>query len=223
MISGSCLKAFRKTKRLLEHGSNARKTLIPVGQYQRLLNCASAYFKPVLIIAFSTGMRISEIRMLKWPYVDKQKMMIRLPKDITKESRDKNIPINHHVKTVLAQLPRSITHNYVISCNGAPIKDYSRLRREFERTCKMAFVPYGTKMEQGIIFHDIRRTVKTNMVAAGIDKVHRDTIMGHSLRGIDQHYIIPTDLSLTEAMEKYTRWLDGQLNLANVDYSVDYG
>lgn len=61
------------------------------------------------------------------------------------------------------------------------------------------------------------------MVAADIDKVHRDTIMGHSLRGIDQHYIVQTDETLTGAMGKYTKWLDGQLNFANVDYSVDYG
>jgi integrase len=223
MISGSCLKAFRKTKRLLEHGSNARKMLISTEQYLRLLNCASAYYKPVLIIAFNTGMRIGEIRRLKWPYVDKPKMMIRLPKDITKESRDKNIPINHHVKTVLTELPRSIAHDYVISYNGRPVKDYSRLRRQFENTCKKACIPYGTKIGQGIIFHDIRRSVKTNMVNAGIDKIHRDTIIGHSLKGMDAHYIVPTDESLTEAMGKYTKWLDDQLNFANVDYSVDYG
>jgi hypothetical protein len=40
---------------------------------------------------------------------------------------------------------------------------------------------------------------------------------------MDAHYIVPTDESLTEAMGKYTKWLDDQLNFANVDYSVDYG
>jgi len=223
MISGSCLKAFRKTKCLLERGSNARKMLISIEQYLRLFNCASAYFKPVLIIAFNTGMRVGEIEKLRWAYIDWAKMMIRLPKEITKEKKAKNIPISRHVKAVLDDLPRSIVHDYVISYKGRPIKDYSKLRRQFENACKTANIPYGSKIEQGIIFHDIRRTVKTNMVAAGIDKVHRDTIMGHSLRGIDQHYIVPTDESLTEAMGKYTKWLDGQLNFANVDYSVDYG
>ncbi len=223
MISGSCLKAFRKTKRLLEHGSNARKMLISTEQYLRLLNCASAYFKPVLIIAFNTGMRVGEIEKLRWSYIDREKMMIRLPKEITKEKKDTNIPINHHVKTVLDDLPRSIVHDYVISYKGRPIKDYSKLRRQFEKACKKAGIPYGTKIGEGIIFHDIRRTVKTNMVAAGIDKIDRDTIIGHSLKGIDRHYIVPTDESLTAAMKKYTEWLDGQLNFANVDYSVDYG
>ncbi len=44
---------------------------------------------------------------------------------------------------------------------------------------------------EGIIFHDLRRTVKTNMLSAGVDKVYRDTILGHSLQGMDVHYMAP--------------------------------
>jgi integrase len=82
-------------------------------------------------------------------------------------------------------------------------------------------MPYGTKIGQGIIFHDIRRTVKTNMLEAGVDKIHRDTILGHALVGMDSHYIITTDESLKKAMGKYTVWLDDQHNFANVDVNVD--
>jgi integrase len=220
MISGSCLKAFRKTKRLIERGSNARKTLLSIEQYLRLLNCASAYFKPVLIIAFSTGMRVGEIKGLRWSYIDREKMMIRLPKEITKEKKAKNIPINYHVRMALDDLPRSIVHDYVITDKGKPVDDYSKLRRQFENICKKSGIPYGTKNKNGIIFHDIRRTVKTNMLEAGVDKVHRDTILGHALVGMDAYYLIPTDESLTKAMGKYTSWLDGQHNFAIVDETL---
>jgi hypothetical protein len=71
------------------------------------------------------------------------------------------------------------------------------------------------------VFHDIRRTVKTNMLLAGVDRPHRDSILGHSLKGMDAHYIVPSDESLTKAMDRYTNWLDGQLKLANVDQNVD--
>ena len=53
------------------------------------------------------------------------------------------------------------------------------------------------------------------------DKVHRDTILGHSLQGMDAYYIVPTDESLTKAMDKYTAWLDDQQDFANVDANVD--
>ena len=31
--------------------------------------------------------------------------------------------------------------------------------------------------------------VKTNMLNAGVDKVHRNIILGHSLPGLDVHYM----------------------------------
>jgi len=57
------------------------------------------------------------------------------------------------------------------------------------------------------------------MLNAGVDKVHRDLILGHSLKGMDIHYMAPDEDTLKEAMEKYTRWIDDQI--ANVDQSVD--
>jgi hypothetical protein len=61
------------------------------------------------------------------------------------------------------------------------------------------------------------------MLNAGVDKAHRDLILGHSLEGMDIHYIAPDEDTLTQAMEKYTRWLDDQIGhgLASVDPSVD--
>jgi hypothetical protein len=63
----------------------------------------------------------------------------------------------------------------------------------------------------GTTFHDIRRTVKTNMLNAGVDKVHRDLILGHSLTGMDVHYISPSEDDLHRAMGIYTAWLDAQI------------
>ena len=61
------------------------------------------------------------------------------------------------------------------------------------------------------------------MVAAGVDKVYRDTILGHSLKGMDVHYVVPTDGTLINAMTKYTEWLGHQIEVvsANVDQNVD--
>ena len=59
------------------------------------------------------------------------------------------------------------------------------------------------------------------MLNAGVDKVHRDIILGHSLQGMDVHYISPSQEDLTQAMVKYTEWLDIQLALANVGREID--
>jgi hypothetical protein len=41
---------------------------------------------------------------------------------------------------------------------------------------------------------------------------------------MDFHYIVPTEDTLKQAMEKYTAWLDEQIeaHLQNVDHSVNH-
>ena len=58
---------------------------------------------------------------------------------------------------------------------------------------------------------DFRRTVKTNMVSAGVDTIYRDIIFGHSKRGMDTHYIHPSEEELTKVMNKYIAWLEVDL------------
>jgi hypothetical protein len=48
-------------------------------------------------------------------------------------------------------------------------------------------------------------------------------VLGHSIKGMNAHYLVPTDESLTRAMDKYTRWFDREVFSANVDQSVDHG
>ena len=56
------------------------------------------------------------------------------------------------------------------------------------------------------------------MLSAGVDKVYRDTILGHSLKGMDVHYMSPSEDDLHRAMAVYTEWLD--VKLANVAQNV---
>ncbi|MBW2581761.1 MAG: hypothetical protein JRD00_12695 [Deltaproteobacteria bacterium] len=49
------------------------------------------------------------------------------------------------------------------------------------------------------------------MRRAGVDKAARDTILGHSLEGMDVHYLTLEDEDLKLAMDKYTAWLDSQI------------
>jgi len=218
-LDGRVLKAFRSVKRKLKKGSNARKRTLSFDEYVRLIDRSPQHLKACIIIAYNTGMRIGELRLLKWSYVDKSKRLIKLPAKVTKEGRPKKIPINHHVQKTLDSLPRALRHDYVFTYKGQPITTPGGLKNSFKTACKEAKIPCGQKTLNGVIFHDIRRTVKTNMLAAGVDEVHRDLILGHSLKGMDVHYMAPDDDTLREAMDKYTRWINDQFQ--NVDQSVD--
>ena len=219
LVGGRVLKAFRKVKNKLRPGSNARKRIISIEEYLKLINESKSHFRDILVVAFNTGMRTGELRDLKWSYIDRKKMMIRLPEESTKERKAKNIPINHHVKYVLDSVPRALMHDFVFTYRGEPILHKQGFKLIMRRTCEKAKIPYGSKDIDGIIFHDIRRTVKTNMLRAGVDKVYRDLILGHSLKGMDVHYMAPSEDSLKEAMDKYTLWLDAQID--NISAAFD--
>jgi len=107
----------------------------------------------------------------------------------------------------------------VFTCHNNPLRSVTR---NYENACKYADIPYGRKQENGITFHDIRRTVKTNMLKAGVDKVYRDIIWGHSLTGMDAYYMAPTIDDLKNVMDRYTSWFDEQLKLQNVDQTVNH-
>lgn len=212
-VSADTLIIFDQVKRKLVKGSNERERTINIDEYLRLSVTAQAHLKPLLIVARNTGMRVGEICTLKWQYIDRENMSIRLPAEAIKEGektqKGKNIPINHHVKAVLDSQPRALHHDYVFTYKGQPIAGGQETRLAFMTTCKNAGIPYGAK---GIRFADFRRSVKTDMVKAGVDKVYRDVILGHSLKGMDAHYIKPSEDDLTTAREKYTAWLDEQLS-----------
>jgi integrase len=222
IVDGRTVKAFRRVKRKLRRGANARRRTISIDEYLKLVEVAAPHLKGILTVAYNTGMRTAEILGLRWSHIDREKWVIRLPAELPKEKKAKVIPINHHVKNILTSLPRAIHHDAVFTYQNEPIGTLGGVKKSFITACEKAGILQGQDEPEGIIFHDIRRTVKTNMLSAGIDKVYRDMILGHSLRGMDVHYMSPSEDDLHRAMARYTEWLDSQLILQSVDHSVGH-
>jgi integrase len=211
LVDGRTVKAFRKLKRKLRRGANARRRTLSASEYIRLLNIAPPHLRAFLILAVNTGMRLGELRSLKWSHIDRENRCIRLSADLTKENRPKVIPINHHVRRVLAEIPQALHHDFVLTYRGKPIVNVGGVKESFKIACQRAGIEQGRDVAGGLIFHDLRRTVKTNMVNAGVDRVHRDIILGHSLLGMDIHYMAPSEEDLHRAMGVYTEWLNAQI------------
>jgi hypothetical protein len=58
------------------------------------------------------------------------------------------------------------------------------------------------------------------MLNAGVNRVHRDLILGHSLQGMDAHYLVPNEDDLQREMDLYTRWLDEQIKKLTAEIKV---
>ena len=219
LVDGRTVKAFRVIKRKLRKAANARRRILGVEEYPRLLDISPSPLRSILIMGVNTGMRLGEIRALRWPQIVREKQVIRLEAGDTKERKVKIIPLNHHVRKMLASLPRAIHHDYVFTYQNEPIRTPGGIKKAFQTACRKAGIPHGQKEPDRVIFHDIRRTVKTWMLSAGVDKAHRDLILGHSLQGMDAHYLSPSVEDLHRAVAQYTAWLDAQMQ--GVDQNVD--
>ena len=223
IVDGRALRAFRKTKKVSKMSERVRDRIISINEYLKLIDAAVEHTRDMMVVAFNTGMRPGEIKNLRWKYINLKEDFIRLPAKATKERATKNIPINRHAKESFESLNkiRHIDHDYVFTYDGKPFSNIvTGPSNAFQTACKKAGIPSGKKKENGIIPHDFRRTFKTNCLKAGIDKVYRDTIVGHSLRGMDAHYIKPSDEDLRKSMDRFTAWLDDQIK-QSVDHGVD--
>ena len=210
-VDGRTVKAFKVIKKRLKKAANARKQTLSVADFLKLGDNAAKHLQPILTVAYNTGMRAGELRTLQWSHVDKKAGFIRLPADLTKESKAKAIPMNHHVRQALQDVITAIHHGYVFTYKGKPIPERGGLKKSFRTACKNSEIICGRDTAGGLIFHDIRRSVKTNMLAAGVSKEYRDLILGHSLPGMDAHYISVSEDDLRAAMDLYTAWLDRQI------------
>ena len=210
MVDGRFLKAFRSVKRKLKPGSNARSRLVSVVEYLKIITQAPHHLKGIVITAYNSGMRMGEILSLRWSFVDRDNSFFRIPANQTKEGKPKDVPINHHIEKVLNNTPRAVHHDFIFTYQGNSFSE-GGIKRSFKSACINAGVPYGRKTQDGITFHDLRRTFKTSMLTAGVDKVYRDAIVGHSLKGMDAYYLVLSDESLKNAMDIYTRWVDEKI------------
>jgi integrase len=240
-LADICLKPFSATSRLLKHQSdNARKRVLTIAEYIRLIDAAPEHLRALLTMEYWTGMRRGELLGLTWQEVDLKKGFIRLKAERTKEAKAKSIPLNHAALEVLeaAKKNRKVialdNSDHVFMYKGRPLTN--NVSKSIVTACRNAGIIYGQKVEGGLRMHDLRGSFKKNMLLAGVDKIWRDTIMGHALQGMDKHYLQwddgdELDGLLMAAMDKFTSYLDAEIEKVrqsqgkklNFDHILDLG
>ena len=143
LVDGRTVKVFRAVKRKLRRAANARRRTLSIEEYLRLLKVAPAHLRAILVTAMNNGMRLVEILGLNWSQIDRERWVIRLQGDSTKEKKAKVIPINRYVQEVLAGLPRAIHHDVVFTYKNQPISTSGGIKRAFRTACRKAGIPHG--------------------------------------------------------------------------------
>ena len=171
--------------------------------YIRLREALPARLRPVLVLAYYTGMRKSEILGLLWSQVDFQARVIRLEPGTTKNDEARIVPLTgelyHEMKA-----QRKLRDAQFLFCQrvffdhstGKPIKDF---RGSWETACKRIGLPNA-------IFHDLHRTGVRNLIRAGVPERVAMAISGHKTRSVfDRYNIVDEDdvKAAGKAVESY--------------------
>jgi integrase len=97
-----------------------RKGFLDFGGFQKLRENRPERPKPVLMLGFYTGMRLGEIRNLKWEQVDLHEHTIRLNAGETKNNEARIVPLNTETVMMLKMLQKKTDSIFVFG-NGRPL------------------------------------------------------------------------------------------------------
>jgi len=190
-----CAKIDRNpiAKASLLRKSNVRRLVIDEEAFARLLAAADEALRPILVVAYETGMRKAEILNLRWSAVDLNARSIRLHAEDTKTEEARTIYLTERVLAALKDLPRSITDGPVFM-NPRTGESFKEIRFMFQRAVKRAGLPAD------LWFHDLRRSFVTNARRRGVAESVVMRMSGHKTRAVFDRYNVVEDADVRRAV-----------------------
>jgi integrase len=179
---------------------NVRKGFLGEADYRKLRDALPEELRPLLVVAYYTGARSSELKGLRWEQADLVAKRITLHPGETKNKDGRSLPIYGEMLAWL-QMAKAArdesfpTCRWVFHRKGSQIKSIQATWRKVTEACGL----------EGLLFHDLRRTAVRNMVRAGIPEKVAMQITGHKTRAIFDRYNIVSDRDLSEAAAKMER------------------
>lgn len=159
---------FNNGRSLVMKENNQRLRFLTEDEIPAVLDACPDYLRDIVECVLNTGMRKGEVLGLKWDQVRND--FIYLTK--TKSNKDRQIPVNVAVETLLKKIRRDkhLTSPYVFTYQGEPVKD---VKRSFASVIKKVGVTDFT-------FHDLRHTFASHFVMRGGSLKSLQELLGHA-------------------------------------------
>jgi integrase len=174
-------------------------------EYDRLYAELPDHLKPVLAVAYHTGMRRAEITGLRWDQVDWMNRMIRLLAGETKTGRGRNVPVNEELHAILTALYGKRIGPLVCcrKTGKGKVLAIGDFRKVWVPACvKLSLGKIVDGVYSGKLLHDLRRTHVRNLVRARVPEKVAMGITGHETRSVFDRYNIVDERDLLEAARK---------------------
>ena len=143
-------------------------------------------------VAAMTGLRISEILLMKWENIDFETGRVVLP--ATKTGR-RIAPLAAPVLELLEQLPRINGNPWVFAAGRGAATTYRTARAVFAEAATAAGLP-------DVRLHDLRRSLATRLAGSGVNAYVLRDVLGHKTLTMANRYVQVASDALTNATEK---------------------
>ena len=199
--------------------NNVRQGFFHHWDYMRLKTALPDYLKPIVTLAYFTGLRKSEILGLSWDQIDFHERIVMLNPGTTKNKDPRLVPMSEELFNELEAQRRIrdakfpfCKHVFFNHSTGRPIRDF---RTAWDTACRRLGLSDSH-------FHDFRRCGVRNLVRAGVPERVAMAISGHKTRSVfDRYNIIDEDdlKAAGKAVETYLKTQTGtlQAQLAEIE------
>jgi integrase len=183
-----------KTLPVVEHFKTRRPEIrfLSVEESKRLLTAAQEYsdvYYAMVIMGLLTGMRIGELRALRWEDLSMRRAVVRVHRSLygtlneTTKSADgtRTIPLDERVITVLKGLLRLGPFVFCREPKGG-VLSYWACNDALERICKDAAVKDCT-------WHTLRHTFASHLIMLGYPLPTVQALLGHSDISMTMRYV----------------------------------
>ncbi len=196
-----------------EHTEAIRRALMEMAPLDPLRREPDLFFAYLFDVALGTGLRLGELRALRWSDVDRERWLIRVERAYSRqelrrpktESGVRSVPLFPSVDAAFRELAaRAVERGRYApdelvfgSMRGTPLQPSNFRQRVWDPALRLAGL-------ENYRFHDLRHTCVSRLVAAGADIKLVQAVAGHANPLITlKRYSHLLDARITEAAHRF--------------------